>query len=168
MDAIGWAALCARSESNQSHEWPAILTVIRNRVEDKGYPEIVEDVVRQPFQFSYFNPWARKDLESQDVFEEARKGYPGRDYETVRAAAQHVFDSPRWALPFGRKVLNFWSPVSMDPAYSLPDWNWDILRCFEVSGIDPTRFVFAETVDHDSPMVGAPIWLAEGEGHEAE
>jgi hypothetical protein len=160
MNAIRWAALCARSESNRPHEWLYILNVIRNRVAHPGLPDIVRDVVLQPWQFSYFNKWTvDRELTDEELFDRAMSGYAGADHEAATAAAEDVFNRPRHQLPLGPKALLFWSPVSMDPAYSIPKWNWDILRAFRIGGIDPCRFVFAEYVDDDHPFAGVPDWL---------
>lgn len=56
--------------------------------------------------------------------------------------------------PFGPAVLNYWSPRSMSPRGGLPSWQWAGLRCFTLDGIDPWRFVFAETVDRTHPLAG--------------
>jgi hypothetical protein len=159
MNAIGWAALCARSETNQPHEWPYILNVIRNRVARRGYPNVIEEVVRQPRQFSLFDRWINTSMDSQGVFDAAMATYAGADHEEVCLAAEHVFNIPRHGLPLGRNVLNFWSPVSMTPPYKLPSWNWAILRCFTVQNVDPVRFVFAELVEEGHPLAGPPTWL---------
>lgn len=159
MNAIRWAALCARSESNLPHEWVYILNVLRNRVAAKGYPDIIEEVVRQPQQFSLFNRWMKTSLDSQGVFDAAMATYAGANHEEVCLAAEDTFNVPRHKLPLAARVVNFWSPISMTPAFKPPSWNWSILRCFAVSGVDPVRFVFAENVGVGHPMAGYPEWL---------
>ncbi len=155
-----WAALCARSESDRPHEWPGILTVIRNRVESGKFPGTVESVVRQPWQFSYFNQW-RNSVDSTSVFDHAMKGNAGKNHTLACEAAELILNAPEHELPFGPKVFNFWSPVSMVPPMKLPDWNWNILRCFPVSGVDPVRFMFGETVKEGHVLSGPPAWMFE-------
>ena len=149
-----WAAICAASESNRPEEWPYILTVIRNRVESRKYPSTYLEVVRQPLQFSYFNQHGEKSPEA--TFKAALTDYPGHQFEDAYACARMVLDSPRWVLPFSAKVLNFWSPVSMKPAGEPPRWDFSGLRVFQVSTLDPWRFMFAEEVGRSHPYAGFP------------
>ena len=153
-----WAGLAARSESDQPHEWWPILWVIRNRMLDRNYPDTAQGVVTQAWQFSYFNEWRGRD-DSAAVFSEAKMGYAGdhtgwheNDYTEAVVAAREVLTAGRREAPFGPKVLNFWSPQSMIPALILPDWNWEELRCFSLGGLDPSRFLFAESVNSRHPL----------------
>ena len=145
-----WAGLCARSESDQPHEWPYLVWVIRNRVEARAWPGNVRGVVTQPWQFSYFNKW-RSSLDYDRIWHEATAGYAGdstgwadNDLDRAVACAADVLERPRWQAPFSHRVYHFWSPVSMDPQGSDPSWA-ERLRVFEVSGVDPWRFKFAES-----------------------
>ena len=155
-----WLGLAARSESDQPHEWRPLLWTARNRMLSPGFPDTAAGVITQAWQFSYFS--AFRDVADPDVaFTRALAGYAGdasgwseNDYTEAVKAAREVLNAGRWAAPFGPKVLNFWSPRSMVPAYSLPKWNWDVMRVFALGGIDPSRFLFAETVTGGHPLAG--------------
>lgn len=145
-----WAGLAARSESDRPHEWPAIITVLRNRVEAAGFSSTMRGVITAPWQFSYFNQW-RGEADLERVYSLALEGYAGDRFgensrENAVECASWVLDLPRWRLPFGPRVYNFWSPISMVPRFSRPRWDFSGLREFTVPGIDPDRFIFAETV----------------------
>lgn len=156
-------ALALITESNQPHEWPAIGAVVLNRVERDSYPDDVISVLRQPMQFSAFNATRNEVLE--DAYREVRRlhqlGAPGTPTSAFEAealaVAEELLDDAgrplrRSRRPFGPAVLNYWSPRSMVPRGSLPSWQWAGLRCFTLDGIDPWRFVFAETVDRTHPL----------------
>ncbi len=156
--AAEWFGLCARSESGTPLEWGALLTVMRNRLEGRGWPKTAAGVVLQPYQFSYFIPYVnRRDEEA--IYAEAAQGYAGdasgnaNDLRCAIHAAEAILAARREDLPFGANVFNFWSPVSMDGG-KLPRWDWSELRCFTVRGIDPKRFIFAETVGRGNPGSG--------------
>jgi hypothetical protein len=152
-----WLGLAARSESDQPHEWLPVMWVVRNRVEARGYPNRYNKVITQAYQFSYFNQFRGKDPST--TFPLALEGYAGEcegwdanDYNKAVEAASVVIQAPRSDAPFGPHVLNFWSPRSMVPAYSLPKWRWKELWAFQLPGIDPTRFLFAQRVRESHPL----------------
>ena len=150
-----WLALAARSESSQPHEWENLMWVVRNRRESRGYPSTYPGVITQAWQFSYFNPWGAAVVgtwDTWDIFNEAKKGYAGEnegwdenDYDRAIVCAIRVMRMDRSQAPFSHNVLNFWSPISMVPALSIPKWRWNKLRVFAMPGIHPSRFLFAET-----------------------
>ena len=154
-----WLGLAARSESDQPHEWWPLLFVMRNRMLSPGFPDTAAGVITQAWQFSYFNKW--RGSSTDEAFHHAFAEYAGdasgwseNDYTEAVKAAREVLNAGRREAPFGPKVLNFWSPRSMVPAYSLPKWNWDVMRVFALGGIDPSRFLFAETVTGGHPLAG--------------
>lgn len=145
-----WLGIGARSESDQPHEWRAIMWAIRNRVEKAHwYPNTYEEVVLMRRQFSYFDQWTvDRTLSADAIFEAARAGYAGdhagwRDDDLSEAieCARAVLEEPRWRAPFGPRVLLYWSPVSMR-GHQPPSWAKG-LKQVVAPGVDPWRFTFA-------------------------
>jgi len=155
MNDAEWLALLLRSEANLQHEWWPVGWVVRNRVESEKFPDTYEGVILQRMQFSYFNGWTSAGIAPDRIFVEAQRGYAGPTEPLSLACAKAILATPRWHAPFGRAVLNYWSPVSMLPQGSLPAWDFSHLRCFELSGIDPYRFIFGETVKVGHPLAGS-------------
>lgn len=160
-----WLALALITESSQPREWLAVGSVILNRVERDSYPDDVVAVIRQPMQFSAFNSTRALDataayLEVRRVQQLGELGTPTSAFEAeALAVAEELLDDAgrplrRSRRPFGLAVLNYWSPRSMVPRGGLPPWTWSKLRCFTLDGIDPWRFVYAETVDPKHPLAG--------------
>lgn len=149
-----WMALTLVSESKHPHEWPYLATVIKNRVEyPRIYPNTLRGVVLQPYQFSAYNEWVGHS--PSFILRKAREKFGpcvARHHCEALDVAHEVLGRRNWEDPFGRMVFNYWSPRSMVPPGRLPGWNWDILRCFVVSGVDPWRFVFAEEVGSAHPL----------------
>ncbi|HEX2253644.1 MAG TPA: cell wall hydrolase [Thermoanaerobaculia bacterium] len=163
-----WLGLALRSESDQPHEWEPLGWVIRNRVESSTFPSTWFGVITQRHQFSYFNDLALGD--DEESYARASQGYagdasgwPDNDLSAAVLCARALMAAPRWQAPFGPRVYNFWSPVSMRPPGRLPDWSWDRLRVFPLAGIDPWRFLFAETVGAGHPGSGRSRAEAEGQ-----
>lgn len=144
-----WLGACMASESNEPHEWPYIGWVVRNRVEaPRRYPNKYADVVRQPWQFSYWNEYADI-VRHEQAFVEASKG-------RIRHQLDRAEDCARWLLeidgehsPIPRDCFYFWSPVSMPERGNCPWWaskkDWP-LEWFTVPGVDGFRFTFAREV----------------------
>ena len=137
-----WLGQVARSETDKPHEWPYVMWVVRNRVETKRFPNTYPGVICQPLQFSYYNQYQHAEDEDA-MYAEASLGYAGKDHDAVVGCAHHVLGLPRYHAPFSDKVYYFWSPISMSPPGRDPSWAKK-LRVFEVSGVDPWRFKFAE------------------------
>ena len=154
---IDWYALTILSESNQPHEWEAIAWVIRNRREASGFGgDTYREVTRAPFQFSAWNPY-RGSADDEASYAAVRAHY-ATDHllSQARTVAEGISQDHRYYAPFGPKVFHYWSPRSMQPAGATPRWNFSALRCFEVSGVDPWRFIFAESVPTGHPLAGGP------------
>lgn len=152
-------ALCAVSESDEPHEWPYIMWVIRNRVENLRYPNSIVDVVLQRKQFSYWNYFLDLELPVDVIADAAlegrlpRDGQPGMgrrirslgaQYPEAYACAEKVLDKTEWERPFSRDVVFFYSPVSMSGGNEPWWWEADVGFSFTPSGVDPQRFVFGE------------------------
>jgi hypothetical protein len=118
MDEVIWLARCLVTESNRPREQWYVAWVVRNRVETRFAGATYREVVLEPFQFSAFN-----------------KPSPARD---AALALSHHSEAPHWreavriALlvtradssqrPFPASVRHFYSPISMQPAGSVPHW----------------------------------------------
>lgn len=155
-----WLAQCVRSETDLDHEWASVAWVIRNRVESPKFPNSYESVITQPWQFSLYNRW--RGLPPAVIYREAQLSYAGHRKDETVELAQAVLNTPRIAAPFGARVLHYYSPISMSPPGSVPDWDWTILRPFTPTGIDPWRFVFADTVPRGHPLAGEPRRYGDG------
>lgn len=153
-----WLGAVLRSESDRPVEWPLLAAVICNRVKAKGWPDTLVGVLRQRWQFSALNSTAHMGddeawIRLLDTYAGESVGDPENDLVEAIACAEHFLRLPRWSWPvaMGPGVCNYYSPESMKPPYRVPDWNWLTLRAFTVPGIDPARFVFAETVSPRHP-----------------
>lgn len=156
-----WLGLLIRSESDQPHEWLPIGWVVRNRAESSSYPDTYVEVIRQRVQFSHFNgSFGESDDAAYRITRNSyagdSSGWPENNLDRAEACAAAVLAAPRWQCPFGHRVLHYYSPVSMIPAGRVPGWNWSILRPFTISGIDPQRFIFAESVKSGARGSGSP------------
>lgn len=157
-----WLALCLLTETNKGHEAPFVAQVVLNRLRSRSYPNTLEDVILQPWQFSAFNKWTTGEEPSspEDAFHEVydrSAKLAQRHWQLFLECSEAMLSLPEECPILPPKTLNYWSPVSMVPKGSLPRrWNWSILRCFEVPGIDVRRFVWAETVPRNSPGTGRP------------
>lgn len=157
-----WAALTLVTESDQPHEWWPLAWVLRYRVASPLFPDTVKEVVTQERAFPAFNPWTRGkfkgDFPLEEVWHELwktldqftrEKLYPqaltcaslvlgmGRDVKPLEA----------WRAPFGPGVCWYYILERCIPLGQPPVWAAKTARLFTPSGIDPARFVFAETME---------------------
>lgn len=160
--APSWLALATMTETDKGHEAPFVMQVILNRLRAPGFGDTLEEVILQPWQFSYFNPWTKfgvpddTDAVFQETYRTKARGAQRR-WTLFLRCAEAMLELPEDCPILPPKTLNYWSPVSMLPKGSLPrGWNWNILKCFEVPGIDPRRFIWAETVKAGSRGTGKP------------
>lgn len=144
-----WLGLLLVTESARDYEWPAIATVVLNRVRSRRFPGTVEAVILQPSQFSRFRDWRV----------ELAEGGPGAVWDAAMAWL-HTRPRPRdlallpaatdtaarmiagdVAPPLGPSVIYYYSPRSMVPPHSVPSW-WfaEVEREIVLPGIDPNRF----------------------------
>lgn len=140
-----WLALAALTETNLPAEWPWVMQVIINRSRHRGLS--IYEVVRQPWQFSAFNGYRQPLDQEMAVFEAVRQALGAG--EAVLEAVARLAAGAMLALPPQCSILpaatyTYWSPRSMVPRDSLPPWDWRVLHCFNVPGISPERFVFAQ------------------------
>ena len=141
-----WLSLCCCTESNRPHEWPFVAWTIRRRVEANRVMfggNTYQGVILKPMQFSAFN---------------GVLGTPDQVYSIVsaeqdaasRTLAEHcaawVLGTPTQNGPISALSFYYFSPISMVPAGKLPAWDWNKLRRFSVSQVDPYRFIFAEEI----------------------
>lgn len=145
-----WLGLCLRSESEQPHEWPYLGWAIRNRVESSRFPATYQDVICQPRQFSYFNPFTHI-ADPNAIYDAAIRGYAGdtsgwphNDLPYAIECAAWVVNASMWESPFRSRVFYFWAPQSMNPPGSDPAWAKNLSRIFTPSCIDPWRWKFGE------------------------
>jgi hypothetical protein len=160
IDRADHLALLLVTESDRPEEWPFIAQVVLNRVRTTGYPDTLEGVIYQRYQFSFYNPWTKAKLPHEDVYQKARqqKGARATRLSVARVCAEAMLAMPPACELLPRGTVNYWSPVSMLPKGSLPrGWNWNILRCFTVPGIEASRFVWAQTVEVTVPGTGRPF-----------
>lgn len=164
-----WLGLCLITESSREDEWPYVAAVIYNRVRSTRYPDTYRDVILQPWQFSYFNPWTVPDK----VWSRRKTGETMiSDYAIWRQVAEGKrnplllvracvwSDAFIYDLDGGRPfagtdaaeyditpdTLHYYSPRSMVPAGTRPRWARQAKRLYTPEGVDPERFVFAEGV----------------------
>jgi hypothetical protein len=135
-----WLGLVARSESEQPHEWPFVMAVVMNRVEQTGWPDAVHEVVLEPLQFSGFNDTYG---DPDDKFEQVAARYPEDQLEAAFGCARWFLAIPALRRPFGRGACWFFSPRSMVPPGKSPAWA-KALRICSAPGVDTWRFLFLE------------------------
>lgn len=149
-----WLGLCLLTESNRPEEWPYVAWTIRNRVESGRFRHTYESVILQPMQFSAFNKYTKTDskigysgFSPVQIFRDKARGYTYIEalFHAVDLA-EYVISQPRSEAPFPITVCHYWSPVSMVPRGSAPNWAKSAKKLFTPVGIDPQRFVFAEGV----------------------
>lgn len=150
--AAEWLGLCLSTESDRESEWPAVAAVILNRVRSSRYPSTVRDVVLQPMQFSYFNPYTKAKLAPRAIWAAVARD-KGAYLLTVRACVWatlgldlEIPTDPEWTAGVSPDTMHYYSPVSMRPRGSAPKWASAAVRLYTPEGIDPDRFVFAEGV----------------------
>lgn len=134
-----WFGLCAVTESNRPHEWPFLIHVMKNRLNDRRWPNTGAAVVLQPWQFSYFNQF--KNMQPWEVFQSAQQDWRRVD----RVDLEHAVACAEWCIyndvdPTGG-CDHYWSPRSMLPALSAPTWAADG-GWVTMPGVDPKRFTF--------------------------
>lgn len=147
-----WLALTTLTETDRPPEFPYIMQVILNRSRSKRYPADVFQVVRQRYQFSFFNSFqaiADEDELYRQVL--AAKNPPEALDSVARVAAAAMAQLPPQCGILPPNVLNYWSPRSMRPAGAKPRWDWSMLQVFSVRGIEPNRFTFAALVAGPTP-----------------
>lgn len=129
-----WLARVIFSETKQPHEQELIAWVVRNRVETayRGQTSY-EGVVRDPYQFSAFNPASPVRAFYSTLGPKSR--VPG--WQTALAIASHVRHAAAWHRPFPLATRHFYSERSMVGA-SHPEW---------ASGKRPVAIESAHVVD---------------------
>ena len=148
--AADWLGLLLVTESNQPHEWRPIAQVVQNRMQHPRWPDTLERVILEPWQFSHFNPYQDSGLRGRELYEAVVEGEKARPIhrgwlEKGVECACWILTREPWEAPFGPGVLFYYSPVSREPQGEQPWW-WEeeVGREFTPSGIDPWRFVFGE------------------------
>ena len=141
-----WLAQVALTESDRVEEWFYIMSVVRNRVQHRRYPDTYEGVVTQAYQFSFYNMFIGND-NKEYVFSEVNrlKNFSAERMVVAKFIANQVMSSPKYRAPFNGNVTLFYSPISMGGR--MPSWNWDVVRRLSIAGIDPARFTFGEELD---------------------
>lgn len=154
--AAQWLGMLLVTEAARPREhaaWPAICWVVRNRVATpRRFRSTVEGCLLQPKQFSRFNDWEDQLADGgPDAVWDAACAWTRRQHlDPIRwdaeEVAAEVLAAPVESRPFGAKVLHYYSPVSMRPAFSAPSWWWDeIAREVPIPGVDPNDFRFGES-----------------------
>lgn len=151
MTAREWLALCLVTETNQPHEMPAVAAVILNRLRGKGWPKEMVRVVRQAKQFSAFN--ATLALGDDEAFAVVRKAQSDALYAAALACADDMMARPEHQWPLTSRAFWYFSPISMQPAGSIPPWAGSYVA-FCPGGIDPYRFVFLFDGGMSHPLRG--------------
>lgn len=150
-----WLALTALTETARSSEWLPVMFIILNRLRSGKYPPDLFRVVSQRFQFSAFNRYQAITDEAK-MFSTMRDDlkFPPNLWRDALSCARAVLSLPPACNPLPPAVLLYWSPRSMSPAGSLPQWDWNLLFCFALPGIPEERFIFAQEVAADSGLGG--------------
>jgi hypothetical protein len=143
-----WLALCLVTESNRPAEWPAIAQVIENRRRSGRWGKTYRDVILARMQFSAFNSrTAGKITDYSLVFElMADHERPLLLMHAAAMAHRGPLDDAGWDNRITLATMHYYSPVSMRPAGSRPAWAKAAKRLYTPPGVDPERFVFAESV----------------------
>lgn len=150
-DWVGLLLVTEAARKSERPAWGAICAVVRNRVASHRYPNTVEAVILQRYQFSRFSDWFHElDEGGPDAVWNAalawvvKGGMTALLHEATDFAAK-ALALPAGAAPFGPRALYYFSPVSMKPAGKRPWW-WEdeVAREVPVPGVDPRRFVFGE------------------------
>lgn len=132
-----WLARLIYSETNRADEMEMVAWAARNRYELKYRGcETYKCVTLDPFQFSAFN-W---NSHSNNYYRSKSITDDGQTWATALTIAADVIKSDTINRPFSRFTVNFYSPESMVPKYSVPDWA-DSLQYVKVN-VDPNRFRF--------------------------
>lgn len=148
-DAL-WLGLCAATESNLPHEWPALISVMINRMEGEDWPDTGAGVVLEPKQFSYFNSWLGDTPWEVlvNTLSDRKRVWIRPIIPAVRCAEYLLFDREYYPRMHSRATTSdpthgadhYWSPRSM-PGLAAPYWAGD-KEWIAVPGIDPKRFIF--------------------------
>lgn len=149
---LDWLALCLVTESNRPEEWPYIAQVIENRRKTGRWGDSYRSVVLAPMQFSAFNPWTKR--HAVDNFPNLHMFVLVATNESIlflmRAAAFVAENDERTGMSFSLVIsaatLHYYSPLSMKPPGNKPAWAASAKRLYTPTGVDPERFVFAESV----------------------
>ena len=142
-----WLARGIYSETNLPYEQYLVAWVMRNRFDLKYRGcETYKCVVLDPLQFSAFN-WnnpSRMYYRNKSITDQ------GQAWISALTVATEVMVADSTERPFSPHVVNFYSPVSMTPKWSAPDWaKSDSLNYVEMDDVDPSRFRFY-AIHHDS------------------
>jgi Cell Wall Hydrolase len=118
------------------------MDITMNRVGVKGFASNLEGVIRQPLQYSSLNPG------------DPNKGYFDDPYtkmyikgklsmanhnawtRTVENAAS-IYDGANRGISQGATL--YYSPMSMRPSGSIPNWNFKVLTEVSVPGVNPNH-----------------------------
>jgi hypothetical protein len=137
---IQWLGLVARSESEQAHEWPAIMSVVLNRVKAPLWPDDVPSVVLEALQFSGFNETYG---DPDDRYRQVAGKYPSNQLFQATSCAVWILGTAPIRRPVPESCFWFYSPRSMVPVGKVPGWAKD-KRFTVVPGVDSWRFLFLE------------------------
>lgn len=130
-----WLARAVYSETDDSLEQTYVAQVIRNRVDIRFEGDSTfKDVILKPYQFSAFNPgyerkWMIMNLSITDV------------NNKIFMNAYEVSVNTRMMDSTEFKGTHFYSPISMEPPFSRPQFSYIIPR-LETGEIDKSRFRF--------------------------
>ena len=134
-----WLARGIYSETNDPFEMYPVAWVIRNRY-DQQYNgcDTYKCVILDPLQFSAFNwnshsraYYTRKSITDQDI-----------TWTTALNVAAEVISADTTYRPFSENTLYFYSPISMQPQYSIPRWVTSEVERVEIENINEDRFRF--------------------------
>lgn len=145
---LDWLALCLVTESNRPAEWPYIAQVIENRRKTGRWGATYRSVVTARMQFSAFNAFTGPSYTtSTATFDTMARGES--QVLLMHAAvfvAKNSNPQDSFSLVISAATLHYYSPVSMKPPDSKPAWAPSAKRLYTPKGVDPDRFVFAESV----------------------
>ncbi|MDP4120583.1 MAG: RHS repeat-associated core domain-containing protein, partial [Bacillota bacterium] len=128
------ATVAAESGAQNKKSQKAVAHVIKNRSKKENIS--IHDVVSAPYQFSGFgdsNYNACMDyLNNRDE--------SSTEYEGIIAAVIPIYDNEDADFTYGCTL--YYSPMSMDPPGSTPNWDFSTLKEVQIRGIDSNEFRF--------------------------
>ncbi len=101
--------------------------IVLNRVESNRFPNEIESVITQRWQFSALNPGDPNKKYYDDPVSQVI-GSEVNHSAWVRTVSNAIRVQNGSARGISQGAILYYSPMSMDPPYSLPDWNFNLLR----------------------------------------
>jgi spore germination cell wall hydrolase CwlJ-like protein len=129
LSRIGYAEF----RGSNSKEQQVGMYITMNRVKDKKYPNTLEKVIRQPWQYSSLN----KNDPNKKYFDDpastlSNKANKDAWIRSVSNAISIIYGDNRG---ISQGATLYYSPRSMIPPNSLPKWNFNILQEINITGI---------------------------------